>query len=170
MRDRERWYASDDPGRVARGAGWRIGVVVLVLIAVSAVIGAVAWGVGVATSDVHGKGQATRQINDVDNRLFAQTNFVQLYNDVQSYDQRLDQAARDKASHAGAPDASFWDTNYTGLVNQCISTRNDYNAAAKKITQAKFRDAGLPDELDPTDPRFDCKESADAIPTSGGTK
>lgn len=167
---REPWYDSDNPSRVARGAGWRTAVIVLSIVAFFGLLGAAMWALNVATSDVRGRGNAAIKVNDADNRLFQQGNFHQLYNDVIGYDQRLDQAAKDKAAHAGGADASYWDTNYTGLVNQCIATRNDYNAQAQKIVAAKFLDEGLPTSLDPNDPRFDCRESADITPTPGASK
>lgn len=156
---REPWYESDNPSRVARGVGWRAG---LAIVAVVLFVGALSigiWAFQVSTADVKGRGDVVRKVNQADNRLFAQGNFQDLYNEVISYDQRLDQAAADKAAHAGKDDESFYDANYTGLVNQCIDTRNQYNAAAKKISQAKFRDADLPYQLDPTDPKLDCKET-----------
>lgn len=159
---REKWYESDDPNRLARNVFWRGVGYVIAAVLVIGVVGAVIWGIRVATSDVRGRGDVAIKVNAADNRLFAQGNFQDLYNEVISYDQRLDQAAADKAAHTGKPDESIYDTDYTGLVNQCIDTRNQYNAAARKISQAKFRDADLPYQLDPSDPRFDCAPSASA--------
>lgn len=166
MNRREPWYDSDNPSRVVRGFSWRAAVWIVVAVLFVGAVSAGIWAFNVATSDVKGKGDATRQVNAADNRLFQQGNFQQLYNDVISYDQRLDQAARDKAAH---PNDDYWATNYTGLVNQCISTRNDYNAQAQKIVAAKFRDENLPAQLDPADPRFDCREASDAVPTPSGS-
>lgn len=156
---RQPWYDSDNPATVVRGATWRAAIWIFSVVAFVGILAAGIWAVKVATSDIRGRGDATRQVNSADNRLFAQGNFHDLYNDVISYDQRLDQAAADKAAHAGKDDASYWDTNYTGLVNQCISARNQYNADARKITQAKFRDEDLPYQIDTSDPKTDCKET-----------
>jgi hypothetical protein len=153
---REPWYESDNPTRVARGASWRIGVWIVVVVAFCALLGAGIWAVKVATSDVRGRGYAVNKVNAADNRLFAQGNFHDLHNEVIASDQKLDQAAADIKAHPGD---TWWQTNYTGLLNHCIDTRNQYNAAAKKITQAKFRDEELPYQLDESDPRFDCKET-----------
>lgn len=153
---KEPWYESDNPTRVARGASWRIGVWVVVVIVVVGVIGGVVWGIRVATSDVRGRGDAVAKVNAADNRLFAQGNFHDLYNEVIAADQKLDQAAADVATHPGD---SWWQSNYTGLLNHCIDTRNQYNADANKISQAKFRDEQLPYQLDPDDPRLNCKET-----------
>lgn len=157
---RDPWYESDNPARVVRGAGWRTAAAIIAVVLFVGAISVGVWAFNVSTSDIRGRGNALQKVNSADNRLFAQGNFQDLYNEVISYDQRLDQAAADKTAHAGKDDESFYDTNYTGLVNQCIDTRNQYNAAAKKITQAKFRDADLPYQLDPTDPKLDCKETA----------
>jgi hypothetical protein len=154
---REPWYESDNPSRVVRGAGWRIGVWVIVIIAFTGLIGGGMWLFKVATADVKGRGDTTIKINDVDNRLFAQGNFHDLYNEIKASDRKLDQAAADKAAH---PDDAFFATVYTGLKAHCEDTVAQYNAAANKISQAKFRDEQLPAQIDRTNPDTDCQEAA----------
>jgi hypothetical protein len=152
----ERWHESSNPTVVVRGATWRgfvwvaaaIGFILLVLAAI--------WGIRVATSDVRGEGDATVKVNSADNRLFAQGNFHDLYEEIKASDRKLDQAAADKAAHPGD---AFYETNYTGLKAHCQDTVAQYNAAAKKVSQAKFRDEDLPAQIDGTDPATDCQET-----------
>jgi len=154
---REPWYESEDPGRVARGAGWRVGVWIVVGVIFFGLLGIGLWAFNVATSDVKGRGDAQIKVNSADNRLFAQGNFLDLYNEIKATDRKLDQAAADKAAHPNDPTAA---TNYTGLKAHCEDVRAEYNAAAKKISQAKFRDEDLPAQIDDSDPATDCKENA----------
>lgn len=153
---REPWYESDNPSRVARGVSWRAAVWITAAVVFFGLLGAGVWAFKVATSDVKGRGDVVRKVNDADNRLFAQGNFLDLYNEVKATDQKLDGAAADKAAHPGD---SFYETNFRGLVNHCMDARGQYNAAAKKITQAKFRDEDLPYQIDDSDPKTDCKET-----------
>lgn len=154
---REPWYDSDNPDRVTWSIAWRGGLWVLGVVAVISVISIGVWAFQVATSDVKGQGDAQRQVNSADNRLFAQGNFQDLYNEIKASDRKLDQAAADVAAHPGD---SFYQTNYTGLKAHCMDAVAQYNAAARKISQAKFRDEDLPAQIDDTNPATDCKESA----------
>ena len=154
---KEPWYDSDNPTRVVRGASWRgaawfVGIIVFVLL-----IGAGIWGLRILTAPIKGAGDQEIVVNDGRNRIFAQEHFFELYNNLLAYDQQLDQAAADKAEHPGD---QFFATNYSGLVKTCIDARNQYNADANKVTQAKWRDPGLPFQIDEFDAKTDCKESA----------
>ena len=150
------WYDSDNPSTVVRGATWRGWLwVVSALIAVAIIAGAW-WGISVLVSGPKGAGDTVRQNNSVTNRVFAQQHFEDLYAEVTGDDQKLDQAAADKAAH---PDDPFYATNYTGLVNQCIAARAQYNADANKVLQKDWVSGDLPHQLDSSDPRFDCKET-----------
>ena len=156
MDQRGPWYESDNPTRVARGASWRVALWVLGVVVFAGLITAGIWAVKVATSDVRGTGDTVSKVNSRDNRIFAQEHFFTLYNALLAYDQQLDQAAADKAEHPGD---QFYATNYSGMVKTCIDARNQYNADANKVTQAKWRDASLPFQIDETDPKTDCKEA-----------
>jgi hypothetical protein len=157
MPRRDPWYESDNPTTVVRGASWRGGVWLACVLVAVAVIGAVWWGVTVATSGVKGAGDTTKQNNSVTNRVFAQQHFEDLYAEITADDQKLDQAAADKAAHPGD---DFYATNYTGLVNQCIGARAQYNQDAAKVLQRDWLSSDLPRQIDPTDPKTDCKETA----------
>lgn len=153
---REPWYESDNPSRLVRGVGWRAGVWVLAILAFSALIGGGVWLFKVATADIKGRGDTTIKINEVDNRLFAQGNFHDLYNEIKASDRKLTQAATDKADHPGD---SYFVTVYTGLKAHCEDAVAQYNAAAQKINQAKFRDEQLPAQIDRSNPETDCQET-----------
>jgi hypothetical protein len=151
---REPWYDSDNPSRVVRGATWRVGLWIIGVVVFAGVLSAAIWAVNVATADVRGAGGQIQKVNDANNRIFAQEHFQTLYHALLAYDQQLDQAAADKAEHPGD---TYFATNYSGLVKTCIDARNQYDADANKVTQAKWRDTALPYQVDPNDPKTDCK-------------
>jgi hypothetical protein len=130
---------------------WVIGI-----IAILGLIGGGIWGFKVLTSDVRGAGDVVRKTNDANNRIFAQQHFQEIYNEIKAYDQQLDQAAADKAANPGD---RYYAINYSGLVKQCIDARAQYDADANKVTQARWRDPELPQQIDITDPTTDCKEA-----------
>jgi FtsZ-interacting cell division protein ZipA len=130
---------------------WVLGVIVLVALLVGGI-----WGIKVATSGAKGAGDQTRQVNSGTNRIGAQEHFESLFGEIKAYDQQLDQAAADKAANPGD---RYFAINYSGLVKQCIDARNQYDADANKVTQAKWRDPNLPYQIDATDPTTDCKEA-----------
>ena len=150
------WRADVRQGSaVARSVGWRAAVGVLGILALVAVIGAVWWGVKVATSDVKGQGDALQTKNSGTNRIRAQEEFVQTYQDVLAADQRVD--VMWKAAQANPTTVNT--TNYTGAVNFCIQAVADYNALSEKYTSADYRPADLPAQIDSLHPATDCKES-----------
>lgn len=153
---REPWYESDNPSRVIRGGSWRLGLWILAGVVFVGLISAGIWAVKVATSDVRGAGDQAAKVNSANNRIFAQEHFFTLYNQLLAYDQQLDQAAKDKAEHPGD---AYFATNYSGLVKVCIDARNQYNADANKVTQAKWRDPALPFQISALDSKTDCKET-----------
>ena len=162
-RNRTPYYESENPGTVVRGFGWRALVVLLAVLAVSALISAVAWGISVATSDLKGQGDAVKTVNSGDNRLAQQAYFEQTYADIQKATRQLDQLEADKAAHVDGADI-----RYTGGVTYCQGLVADYNAAARKEIAAKFRDVGLPAQIDNTDPTTSCAPSTTPTPSPTG--
>lgn len=150
----EKWYDSDNPSKVARGAGWRIGVAVIAVMIFVGLIGAVVWGIGVLTSDVAGQGNAVKKKNDAVNRIAAQEGFEQDYADIKAADQKV---AIAKEALDASPDDYTVKVNYTGTRTACVTFVNDYNARARKFTQQDFRAADLPYQIDELDPATDCK-------------
>jgi hypothetical protein len=149
------WYDSDNPDRVARGLGARLGIWIVVALVFFAVIGGAAWGVKVALSDTKGRGDSVRIKNSAPNRIAAQERFEQLYAEIQRSDASLDVLA--PAAKAGGQAER---TQFTGAVTYCLSVVADYNAEARKYRSQDFRAIDLPAQIDTTNPAFDCKESA----------
>jgi hypothetical protein len=144
-----------DANYAARRAGLSAFAWIVIVVISAALISAAVWGVKVATSGAKGAGDVQRQTNSGTNRIGAQEHFEALYGQIKAYDQQLDQAAADKRDNPGD---RFLATNYSGLVKQCIDARNQYDADANKVTQAKWRDSALPYQIDTTAPETDCKE------------
>jgi nitrate reductase NapE component len=149
---RQEWREIDS---ASRSAGWRIALWTVLAVLFVGAIGGGIWYFKVATSDVKGTGDATRQINSGQNRIASQEAFEALYAQIQAYDRNLDQAAKDKAEHPGD---SFYTTNYSGLVKQCNDAVGQYNADARKVSRAKWLTDDLPFEIDLNNPATDCKE------------
>lgn len=147
-------YREED--RAVLSAGWRAVLVTVVVLVVCGGLGWAGWAIKVATSEVKGAGDAHIKINDADNRLQSQALFEDLYRKIQEYDKNLDVAAK----AIKADPSSFNRTNYDGLVMTCNAAVQEYNAEARKTVRAKWLSRDLPYEIDETDPRFDCKESA----------
>lgn len=134
------------------------GVVVAVVSVILAliVIPIAVWAFTVATSDVKGRGDAVVQENSANNRLEQQAYFQQTYADIKAADTKLDGLQADVKADASDKDAKV---RYRGAEDYCLGLVGDYNAAAQKQIAAKFRDAGLPPQIDTTDPTTDCKPS-----------
>lgn len=131
---REPWYDSTNPGRVARGAAWRIAAWTITIVIFCGAITAGIWAFKVATSDVKGKGDATRTVNSGGNRLAQQAYFEQTYADIEA-----------AAANLTLPGS---DVEKSGRLAYCRRLVADYNAAARKQDAAKFRAADLPARID----------------------
>jgi len=151
---KEPWYDSDNPSRVLRGGMSRGVLVLIVLLILGGIIGGVVWAIGVATSDVAGRGEAIVQKNSANNRIAAQQTFEDLIADIKQSDAKLDQALVDKKANPGD---STYAVNYAGLVNHCLDSVGLYNADARKYTAQQFRASDLPAQIDQADPATDCK-------------
>jgi len=149
---------SSDGDRVYWG---RVIALALVVMAALGLLSAGIWYIGVRTSNVHGRGEQTKQINTAENRTFAQEHFHQLYQDILGYDRQVDvQAAALRLHPLRDAEHDRLAAVLSGLKNQCIQTSQTYNAEASKISQRRFRDADLPDHIDAQNPATDCKEKA----------
>ena len=151
---KEPWYEQDDPAKVARSAGWRIGVWIGVIIVVCALVSGVVWGIGVGLSNINGKGNAIKTKNDAKNRIQAQELFVQTYNDIQAQVKNVKIAKRAYQARNGA----FERTNYFGAQQVCQQAVADYDALVRKYTAQDFRPADLPAQIDESDPAFNCQQ------------
>lgn len=153
-----------------RWASKGLGIFVLLLI-VGALIGAAVWGIGVATSDVAGRGEAVIQKNSATNRIQAQAQFEAAFAHVKQFTQQLrDAQAQVDAYTAAHPDLGNG-TPYdpvaeqlvnlqrtaTGLKQQCQNTVARYEADARTYTSEDFRAIDLPLTFSQSDPAFTSK-------------
>lgn len=139
----------------------RAGVVAAVAIAVVLALGALVWGFSVVTSDVKGQGDAEIVKNEAGNRIRAQEGFEQKFAAIKSADQNINVTAEALKSD---PDSVKLKAELLGQKQACNGLVGAYNAASRKFTQAEFRAADLPFELNvdaaTTFPETDCKENS----------
>lgn len=116
------------------------------------------WFVGVAISGPKGRGEQIKQINGANNRTFSQELFVQLLADIRAYDTQVTIQQKALDSHkAQDAEKDRLAQVVAGLETQCVSTVQQYNAEANKISHRQFKDANLPEQVDTMDPNYDCK-------------
>jgi hypothetical protein len=141
----------DDWGRsprrdTAHGLGyllaWAVGIALIV-----GVVSAGVWYFGVATSDVKGRGDATKVHNSATNRIFAQQHFEDLYAGITDRDVPNLKSAR--AALKRDPHDQALQTNMTGVQQICNQDVADYNASARKFLERDFKAADLPPRIDP---------------------
>lgn len=154
------WIDNDNPDKVVASGGWRLGVIVWAVVIFAGITGAAWWAVSVATSEIRGRGDATKIVNDGRNQVNAQEWFQGKYGEILGADAKL-QNARDAWDAAkGTPDEGMWMTSYTGLKNRCVQMVTEYNAEAGKISRGKWMDPSVPQRIDGSDPATDCSEPA----------
>lgn len=119
------------------------------------------WWLGVALSGPKGRGQQIKDINKANNRTFAQEQFHELLADIRAYDAQIgiQQAALNNHPTQDGERSRLAQV-VAGIQTQCVSTVEQYNAEARKISREKFRDSDLPEQVDTQDPNYDCKENA----------
>lgn len=149
-----------DTGYHFRPIAW--GCATLAGIAVLALAGWGIWGLGVATSGVHGRGEQIKQVNSSVNRTQWYHHFFDLktaYNTqvaaVGLARKQLDQFNKDNPPGTADPIGQIAQlraqdqTNLTGVQQQCVNSANAYNNDTQKtLVGAQFKAAGLPDTLD----------------------
>jgi hypothetical protein len=154
----DRWEHRFDT-KPARTGMWVITGVIVFVVAV----GGVLWGLGVITSPVRGAGDAYAQKNSAGNWITAQKQFQ---SDAKTFQVRLVQIADAskavKAWQTGAHPtdgiAAYTDgetgnnlrTTLTGLTTGCQNIAATYNTDSHAYLSQQFKDADLPDQLDPT--------------------
>jgi hypothetical protein len=141
----------DDWGRspsrdTRRGLGyllaWAVGITLIV-----GVISVGVWAFGVKTSDIKGRGDATKIHNSATNRIFAQQHFEDMYAEINDRDVPNLKSAR--AALKQAPHDQARQINVTGVQQICNQDVADYNAAARKFLERDFKAADLPARIDP---------------------
>lgn len=139
---------------------WTVAIVVVTGVAVTAAL----WVTGVATAPWKGKGDAYQEKHSSGNWVAAQRAFHQQYNDVQGYKAKIAAAKQELAAvqaqyptsngtpyDPGAQQVANARATLTGLTQQCQNTVTGYNTDAQSYLTQDFRDAGLPERLDPAE-------------------
>jgi hypothetical protein len=142
-----------------RSAGWRLGVAIVAVIAFLGLVGVGIWYFKVATSDVKGAGDATRQVNSAPNRLQAQARWTDLYNGIQADDRKINTLAQ---TYALSPSEMNL-VNLTGAQNVCDSNIAAYNALQTNQLFAPFQPPLLPIQVG-SDPTTDCRPDLQPTP------
>jgi hypothetical protein len=119
------------------------------------------WFLGVVASPWQGKGDAKKDKNSAANWIAAQRGFHQEREDVTAFQAKIATARQDlqafEQSHPSngtpydpnAQQAQNLRTTLTGLQQQCVNTVATYNTDAQSYLTEDWRDADLPDHLDP---------------------
>lgn len=134
------------------GLGWFTTILIIV-----ALLGAAGWGIKVATSGVHGQGDAVVEKNSSKNWVNAQREFNRLYQEIKADDRKINDA---KIALDADPTNPVLKTNYEGLKQHCNTLVGNYNTDARSYLKEEFRDADLPGEINLSDPTTDCKENS----------
>jgi hypothetical protein len=148
------WYEDENPDRVVRGFGLRLGGWIIVAIIFFALIGIGTWAFRVATSDVKGRGDSAQIKNSAPNRIRAQQEFNRRYQDIKATDAKITVFAE---SVKADPKDVVSKANLDGTTAYCLSAVGEYNSLAREYASETFRDIDLPSEIDTLDPATDCK-------------
>lgn len=137
---------------------WTVGILLFTGLAVTAVL----WGLGVWTAPWKGKGDAYQEKYSSGNWVAAQKRFLQLNNDFEAYKIKVADAKQNLADvraqypssngtpyDPGAEQVANARATLQGLTQQCQTVASDYNTDSKAYLSQEFKDAGLPDKLDP---------------------
>jgi len=151
------WAEEAESRPVATSLKIWFGVIALVVITV-----VVLWGTGVLTSWFKGKGDAYQQKNSASNWLNAQRGFHDLSNKFDTFRSQIAGAKEDLKAvqeqyptsngtpyDPGAQQVANARTVLTGLQQQCQNVTAQYNTDSQSYLTQDFKDAGLPEKLDP---------------------
>jgi hypothetical protein len=171
--NKDPWYDSDNPSRIARGFGWLVAKWYIAILVFVLVVGGGTsiglWYFGVATSNIKGQGEAQKIKNSALNRTQAQAQFHADFESVHRFDLQLTDAQvqidQFKKDHPDVGNGTPYDplaeqlnnleTTYTGIQQQCRRVVAQYDANAETYTLRDFRDADLPSRVDnPNDPVY----------------
>lgn len=121
----------------AREIALYVGVVLAGVLIVAGI-----WIAGVALSGPVGAGEAHKQKENADNRIFANEQFQKLNAEYEATIAKLGPA---KSASTTSDEA---EVRYQGLQQHCADVAADYNAAARSYRTQDFRTADLPESLD----------------------
>lgn len=149
----------EKPVRTAISGIARAGIVAAVVIAVVLLLVGGFWLLKVGSSDIKGTGDAQIIKNEARNRIRAQEGFLDKFNDIIAADKNLNITAE---ALKAQPSSLKLQTELNGQKMICNDQVAQYNADARKFTQAEFRDADLPIEINhlTATADTDCKENS----------
>lgn len=147
MSDKDKRYDYDlsGTGKVAWGAGWRLAVIIVCVIVFCGALSLAGFAISTAVSGPKGQAQAYQEQQSKNNRLFAQANFEDRFNQVVS-DVFSVKAVYDTYK-LEPTDINL--TALTGTITACGGEVTGYDADANKYLLRNFRSIGLPRYIDP---------------------
>ena len=145
------------PVRTSMSATFRIWLVVVFVVILGGLLSAGIWYFKVGTSDIRGAGNAEIIKNEAGNRIRAQEGFEKYYQGIVSADASINITAE---ALKADPESLKIQTELRGQKQACVKLVGDYNAKARSFSQADFRAADLPFEIETTNPQTDCKENS----------
>lgn len=152
---------NEKPTRTAAKGISRVWLLVLLVLTLTVVTGVAVWGFNVVTGGVKGEGDAQIIKNEAKNRIRAQEGFEDKYAAIVTADRNLNITAD---ALKLSPQSEKLSIELTGQRMICNDLVGRYNAAARKFTQAEFRDAELPPAIGtadfPADESTDCEENS----------
>ncbi len=132
----------------------KAGSIVLVVVVVVTVVSLLILGISVITASVRGRADAYKNKEGGVNRTLAQEGFEDRYANIVAADSRVGTA---QEALKADPTDRVAKTNYKGTVDYCTQAVAEYNAEARKYSKKDFQSADLPEQIDETDPKTDCK-------------
>lgn len=137
------------------GAGTAVLLVIGAIVGLI-VLGLAGWGLTVWLSPMFGAGNAYKKTETADYRIANYEQFKTDCNAIVSLDAKIgvaDEAlSNGRKDHVGALRIQQLEGNVQALMNQRIELATEYNAnASMSKTKDKFRDAGLPEYINPNE-------------------
>lgn len=133
----------------------RTGRIVVTAIAVLVGLPLLIWGASVVLAPVFGAGNAYKQTETADYRIENYEHFKDACNAIVAADGKIELAQdaldREQVGPLDSLREQQLATNIQALTNTRVELVTQYNSdVSKNKTKAKFKDAGLPDYIDPT--------------------
>lgn len=154
--ERERKFA-EKPVRTTMSATFRIWLIVVLVVVLGGALSAGIWFLKVGTSDIRGQGDAVVIKNEAGNRIRAQEGFEKYFQAIVASDATINITAE---ALKDDPESLKIKTELRGQKQACVDLVGQYNAKARSFSQADFRAADLPFEIETTNPQTDCKENS----------
>lgn len=131
----------------------RFGSIIVTVLVTIVVLPLLIWAGSVVLAPVFGKGDAYRKTEGADYRIANYEHFKDSCNEIVALDGKIalaeDALDRESDGEVDSPREQQLATNIQALQNTRLELVTQYNSdASKSKTKAKFKDAGLPDQID----------------------